>query len=220
MRKFKIALVVFSTLIFGLWIFGRLTNAFQYFSVPTESNEPTYKLGTHFFASNLITPKRFDFICYNTIDPEYGKQIWFHRICGMPGDTVEIRKGNLFVNGINEDAHLNVKKVYTIPRKLIPSVDPEEYEVVSLEKKDSVFISLETIKQSALINQAKRYIGADAPDPLIQNVYGQEWTPDNFGPYIVPANSYFVLGDNRDKSQDSRYTGPVEKNRYVATVIR
>jgi len=37
---------------------------------------------------------------------------------------------------------------------------------------------------------------------------------DNFGPFVVPVESYFMMGDNRDNSHDSRWWGTVHQ-RYV-----
>ncbi len=42
----------------------------------------------------------------------------------------------------------------------------------------------------------------------------------NFGPVVVPADSYFMLGDNRDNSDDSRYIGFVPRRLLIGHAHR
>jgi signal peptidase I len=53
-------------------------------------------------------------------------------------------------------------------------------------------------------------------------VYGSDsWTPqelstrDNYGPQVVPPDNFFVMGDNRDDSSDSRFWGFVDRNSII-----
>lgn len=41
---------------------------------------------------------------------------------------------------------------------------------------------------------------------------------DHFGPFVVPARHYFVLGDNRDRSNDSRFIGPIAADAMLGRV--
>ncbi len=52
------------------------------------------------------------------------------------------------------------------------------------------------------------------------NQLDEPYLPDgvsmpNFGPELIPIDSYFVMGDNRNHSSDSRRFGPIERTRIV-----
>ena len=131
----------------GLAFFLR-ANVMEAFVIPTSSMSPTLLPGDRILTNKLgISTRTFhrgDVIVFR--NPENRRQNFVKRIMGLPGDSVEIKAGELLING-------------------------------------------ETLHQGTAADNV---------------ALGQ---PSSLSAQTVPAGSYFVLGDNRSLSHDSRNFG-------------
>lgn len=131
-------------------------------TVPSGSMESTIMTDDRIVAFRLSymfsDPERGDIVVFKFPDDPEQKTLYVKRIIGMPGDTIEIVDGSVYINGSNEPL--------------------DEY-------------------------------------------YLNEPPLGSFGPYTVPEGCYFMLGDNRNKSLDSRYWNSkfVEEDKILGKVF-
>lgn len=221
-KKVKILIIV-AAILAGLWTLGNVTHTFQLFSAPNLSNHPGIKMNDRFFASSLVKPKRFDFICYYGTNPQMGRHLRVHRLCGLEGDTLEIRNGDLWINGKYADGSLSLTHNYIFPAtewEKVKAVQPPEDLLVSILLGDSMtwYLTDKDVVKHA-IKARREILPPGEPDEYISDKFSRPWNKDHFGPVIVPPGKYFVLGDNRSYSEDSRYIGFVDKTDCLATVL-
>ncbi len=122
-----------------LWL-GQLTNyrrlyslLGQRFKVEGSAMEPTLKPGTTVTAHKADQYKRGDIIVFEY--PRDSKQFRINRIVGLPGETLEIKDGKLFINGQAVD-----EPYFSEPAKsttLVTTVPPDNFYVLGDNRNNS-----------------------------------------------------------------------------------
>lgn len=223
-KPLKITLI-FLGIFIAIYHLLNWTGIFTVYSNPTTSNLPTLALNSKMVASNLIEPKNGDFVCYKNQNGRLGNHIRVHRLCGMENDIIEIKNGTLLINGKNADKGTDLMHFYMLTeseyQKIKPEVNPDVTFISRVgEQKDSIMILLsDNYAQKNNLKLRRRIANKTDENSIVQKIYTQNWNLDNFGPLKIPTNKFFVLGDNRDISEDSRFVGLIDKSDVVGTVI-
>ncbi len=173
------------------------------YKIPSGSMERTLLVGDFLLVNKLVygaeipfvgtrlpairTPKRGDVVVFEF--PTDPSKNFVKRLVGLPGDTLAMRDGALIRNGQPQDER------YVVHSE--PGVDPVNDEF----RWQRSHLIKSAVAASAVAASASVAIDAYTPGT------GYRPSRNNWGPLVVPVHHFFVLGDNRDNSLDSRYWG-------------
>ena len=166
--------------------------------VPTGSMNPTILEGDFVFSNHLAYGLRVPLTDYRLAqwgNPDRGDVViclspedgirLVKRVIGLPGDEIEMRDRRLFING-----------------------EAQEYEPLDQE----VIVDLSPALKKISVFANEKLEGRDHPvmaTPPLNSPY------TSFSKRTLGEGEYFIMGDNRDNSKDSRIFGTVPRSQIV-----
>lgn len=223
-KKLQIGLVTVGALFISYTIIAK-TGILKTYKNSSSANEPNLKINSAMLISNIATAENGDFVSYNFEDKAFGKEIRLHRLFGQENDTIEIRNGIMYVNNKNVDEGIDLIHLYQtnkIDYLKIKKEDqiPDSYYVNVANENDVQALLRDFTAAKYGLTSKRIFDEKGKEDVTIQKVFKQNWNKDNFGPLVIPKGKLFLIGDNRDNSEDSRYIGLIDASDVVGVVVK
>ena len=185
------------------------------YNIPSKSMEPTLLQGDFILSNKLVylftDPLRGDIVIFKyPYQSQYGSHLmeitFVKRVIGIPGDIVEFKNGRLIING----KPLRYKKVKETSEAVY-------YKEFIPNRKGGIWHLVRYLKKPSFAAELGRLgVNIDAI-PVGACLEVSKENPDICSKIRVPKGYYFVMGDNRDNSYDSRYWGFVERKYIEST---
>lgn len=174
-----------------LALFGT-TFIVQAFKIPSQSMEPTLLVGDHLLVNKFLFK---------------GTGAWYEKV--LPYRP--IRRGDIIVFKFPYDDHPHyVKRVIGLPGDRVRIVNQQVY--INGNRLTEPYVVHDSTANDAYGDNfppADRYF---AHSNLRPEWFEQIMDHVQHGQLVVPPNYFFVMGDNRDRSSDSRYWGFVDRD--------
>lgn len=152
------------------------------YQLNSSSMLPNYQIGEEVPIIKANDLAYGDVILYYQYLPPY-RETAFHRIVGLPGDTIRINNQQCIING--------KKCNWEFIRRFLYETDQLELEEYK-----------EELPNGKIINIYKSVLPLDSATATTSSI-------------VVPPDSYFVIGDYRDGSVDSRWKGCVVRDSII-----